>query len=268
MKIIKLLLFAAVIIGAVVLLISVMSSDKEEDAVEDITSAEAKEWKAKIDQLCDEDNWSEAGYRSIESGIHTDRETSKGELITLDEENALLKYLFTASCSDLYSRVDEFFKGSDYSASDLKSYENTVSFLDSKAGSFGSDSNLANASTMISEYRQLLGLLSFSSHASYSRPLRPFKVVSADAARDRINRMKYYKSHFSKNTSIRNRVASLASDRARAESEYYMNLEKAIENHYGSTRNSELLDDEIRFDEISTNSSARSRLSSFVERSK
>ena len=89
--------------------------------------------------------------------------------------------------------------------------------------------------------------------------------MSADAAQNKVKSLKHYSSHFSKNPSIKSKVDNLASNRSKAESDYYMNLEKAVENHYKSTKDLEvLLDDQIRFDEISTNQSAKSRLTSFV----
>ena len=110
-----------------------------------------------------------------------------------------------------------------------------------------------------------MGSLSFSSSASYSHPLRSFNAISADAAQSRIKSLKYYNSHFSKNPTIKNQVSNLATNRAKAESDYYMNLEKAVENHYKTTKDLEvLLEDQIRFNQITTHTNAKSRLSSFV----
>lgn len=259
------LILALLIIGAVVGLIFLMSPSKEKEEIPDFASVQANEWKSQINDLCEEDKWTETGFKKIETGIHTDRVTSHGDLISMDEEAALQKYLFTASCSYLNKQVDALFRQASYPANTVKSSEEMLIFLNSKLESFGSNSNLTEASNLLSEYHQLLGALSFSGSASYSHPLRAFNAMSADAAQNRIKSLKYYNSHFSKNPSIKNQVSNLASNRAKAESDYYLNLEKAVENHYKSTKDLEiLLEDQIRFNQITTNTSAKSRLSSFV----
>lgn len=265
-KIFKLIILAAVLVGAVVGLMFIIDPGKKEDSGPIVQSAEAKEWKEKINALCQDGKWSVQGYNSISTGIHTDWKTSQGELISKDEENTLRKYLYTASCNCLNKEVNQLFKQSTYPAGKLKSVEDMDSFLNSQSSEFGSDSNLSEASRIISEYHQLLGSLSFNgTAASYSHPLRAFNATSADAVQSRIKSLKYYSSHFSKNPSVRSKVDNLSSDRARAESDYYMNLEKAIENHYRSTRDlGVLLDDQIRFEQISTNDNAKTRLNSFV----
>lgn len=264
-KLIKLLLLAVVLVGAVVGLMYIIAPSNGGNEVPDLTSAQANEWKEQIDKLCEKGNWNAKGYNAIETGIHTDRVTSNGELISLDEENALQKYLFTASCNSLNKQVSELFKQSSYPAASIKSSEDMLTFLNGKLGNFGSNSNLSEASNIVSEYHQLMGSLSFSGSASYSHPLRAFNAMSADAAQNRIKSLKYFNSHFSKNPTIKNQVSNLAANRAKAESDYYMNLEKAVENHYKSSQDlGVLLDDQIQFDQISTNSSAKSRLNSFV----
>ena len=140
-----------------------------------------------------------------------------------------------------------------------------LTFLNGKLQNFSSNSNLTEASNILSEYHQLMGSLSFSSAASYSRPLRAYNAISADAAQKRINSLKYYNSHFSKNPTIKNQVGNLASNRAKAEYDYYDNLEKAIERHSKGTKDlTELLEDESKFELISSNSSAVNRLNNFV----
>ena len=264
-KIIKLILIAAILVGAVIGLMDIMAPSNNEEEVPDFASAQANEWKSQINDLCKVGKWTESGFKKIETGIHTDRVTSQGDLISMDEEAALQKYLFTASCSYLNKQVDGLFKQTNYPANTVKSSEDMLSFLNTKLDSFGPNSNLSEASNLLSEYHQLLGALSFSGNATYSRPLKPFNAMSADAAQNKVKSLKHYSSHFSKNPSIKSKVDNLASNRSKAESDYYMNLEKAVENHYKSTKDLEvLLDDQIRFDEISTNQSAKSRLTSFV----
>jgi len=264
-KLIKLILIAAVLVGAVIGLMYLIAPSSNEDAVPDFSSAQANEWKEQINSLCKEGKWSQAGFNKIETGIHTDRVTSQGDLISMDEEAALQKYLFTASCAYLNKQVDGLFKQSSYPANTVKSSEDMLSFLNSKLENFGTNSNLTEASNILSEYHQLLGALSFNGNASYSRPLRAFNAMSAEAAQGRIKSLKHYGSHFSKNPSIKSKVDNLASNRAKAESDYYSNLERAVENHYKSTKDLVvLLEDQSRFDAISTNQSAKSRLNSFV----
>ncbi len=264
-KLIKLLILAAVLIGAVIGIMYIIAPDNGEDKGPQVSSPTANEWKEQINKLCEKGKWNAKGYTGIETGIHTDRVTSEGELISLDEENALQKYLFTASCSSLNKLVNELFKQSSYPAASVKSSEDMLVFLNGKLENFGSNSNLTEASNILSEYHQLMGSLSFSGSASYSHPLRAFNAMTADAAQNRIKSLKYYNTHFSKNPTIKNQVNNLASNRAKAESDYYMNLEKAVENHYKSSQDlGVLLDDQIRFEQISTNSNAKSRLNSFI----
>lgn len=264
-KLIKLLLLAAIVGGAVIGLMYIIAPDNGGNEGPQVSSPTANEWKEQIINLCENGKWNANGYNAIATGIHTDRVTSNGDLISLDEENALQKYLFTASCNSLNKQVNELFKQSSYPATSVKSFENMLAFLNGKLEDFGANSNLTEASNILSEYHKLMGSLSFSSSASYSHPLRAFNAMSADAAQNRIKSLKYYNSHFSKNPTIKSQVSNLASNRAKAESDYYMNLEKAVENHYKSSQDLEtLLDDQIRFDQISTNSNAKSRLNSFV----
>lgn len=264
-KLIKLILIAAVLVGAVIGLMYIIVPEHNDEDIPDFASAQANEWKAQINDLCKEGKWTESGFKKIETGIHTDRVTSHGDLISMDEEAALQKYLFTASCSYLNKQVDGLFKQTSYPAHMVKSSEDMLTFLNTKLDGFGANSNLSEASNMLSEYHQLLGAISFSAHASYTRPLKAFAAMSAEAAQNRVQSLKHYSSHFSKNPSIKSMVHNLASNRAKAEADYYMNLAKAVEKHYKSTNDiTVLLDDQIRFDEISTNPSAKSRLASFV----
>jgi len=265
MKFLKLSIIAVIVICTIIGLLYIIAPDDESDKGPQVYSEVANEWKSQINDLCKEGKWTENGFKKIETGIHTDRVTSQGYLISMDEEAALQKYLFTASCSYLNKQVDGLFKQTSYPANTVKSSEDMLSFLNTKLDNFGSNSNLSEASNLLSEYHQLLGALSFNGNARYFRPLKAFNAMSADAAQNRVKSLKHYSSHFSQNPSIKSKVDNLASNRAKAESDYYMNLEKAVENHYKSTKDLEvLLDDQIRFDEISTNQSAKSRLTSFV----
>lgn len=264
-KYIYLLLLVAAIIGLVVVLTKGSGPDPNRPAVPDFQSADAKEWAQKIDALCQDGKWSPEGYSDLSNGIHTDWATSQGELISFDEESSLQNYLFAASCYALNTRIDKLFQQSSYPADQVKSAEDALAFLTGKIDAYGSNSNLTTAANILKEYKVLLGSLSFARSASYSRPLRAYNAPSADAARQAINALKYYSSHFSKNTSISQQVNNLAANRAQAESNYYSALERSIENHYrGSDDLAGLLNDQMQFDEICTNSSAKSKLNTYI----
>lgn len=265
MKAIKLLLIAVVIIGAVVGLLYLNS---ESDGINEpeFTSQKANEWKTKINALCKENNWTPASYQKIETGIRTDNATSNGNLVNNEEERILKKYLFALSCSSLLEDADKHFKQDAYAEHKIEGYEDACNFLLGEAECFESNSNLAELNGLLTEYRTLTSSLGFSSKAVYSRPLKAFPSVSVEALKRRIEGMKHYPSHFSHNASIRTQVRNLASDRARAERTYYENLETLIEKNYQSGRRIEvLLEDQIRFNEISTNKAAIKQLDEFVK---
>ena len=264
MKLTKLLLLAFVLIGGISGIVYLNSQTPTIDEPE-YGNPQANEWKNKIKALCKEDAWSVSGYTSIESGIHTDRVTSKGELITTDEENSLQAFLFASSCNYLKESADKLFKQSSYPTDKLNKLEGALELLRGKVSEFDANSNLTEASNMFNAYHQVMGMLSFGATASYSRPLKAYSGGSADGRKARIQGIPYYKSHFSNNSSIRSKVESIDADMKRAEEHYYSNLEQLVEKHYKSTgRIEELLEDQIRFDEISTNSSAKSKLKNFV----
>ena len=264
MKLIKLLLIALVLIGGISGIVYLNSQTPTIEEPE-YGNPQANEWKNKIIALCKEDAWSVSGYTSIESGIHTDRVTSKGELVTTDEENSLQAFLFASSCNYLKESADKLFKQSSYPTDKLNKLEGALELLRGKVSEFDTNSNLTEASNMFNAYHQVIGMLSFGATASYSRPLKAYSGGSADGRKARIQGIPYYKSHFSNNSSIRSKVESIDTDMKRAEEQYYSNLEQLVEKHYKSTgRIEELLEDQIRFDEISTNSSAKSKLKNFV----
>lgn len=264
MKAIKLLIIAIILVGAVIGLLYINPGTDEIQEPE-FTSEQANEWKEKINELCKDDNWSVSGYESIETGICTDNAIGDGELINDDEKRTLLKYLFALSCSSLFENADAHFKQTSYSDKKIEKFEKAVVFLSKAVNNFGTNSNLKELSAILSDYAELKSFFGFSSNAKYTKPLKEFSAPSAEALKNKINKLKYYKSHFSKNTSINAKVSNLASDRNRAEQKYYENLELLVEKNYQSSgRIEELLDDQIRFNEISTNSSAIKKLTTFV----
>lgn len=265
MKLIKLLLIALVLIGGISGIVYLNSQTPTIEGPE-YGNPQANEWKNKIIALCKEDAWSVSGYTSIENGIHTDRVTSKGELVTTDEENSLQAFLFASSCNYLKESADKLFKQSSYPTDKLNKLEGALEFLRGKVSGFDANSNLTEASNMFNAYHQVMGMLSFGATASYSRPLKAYSGGSADGRKAKIQGLPYYKSHFSNNSSIRSKVESIDADMKRAEEQYYSNLEQLIEKHYKPTtgRLGELLEDQVRFDDISTNDYAKSKLENFI----
>ena len=264
MKYLKLLLIAIILIGGVSGLVY-LNSEPDSIEIPEFSSARANEWKQKIIDLCKEGVWSVTGYNDIEQGIHTDRIASQGKLITMDEEISLVKFLFASSCAYLKNGTDNHFQQTSYSDTKIAQYEKALDHLRAQQSKFEANSNLPAASNLLTAYRQLMKMLSFGATATYSRPLKPYSGGSADGRRSKIQNMPYYKSHFSKNADIRSKVETLDQRMRGAEQEYYANLEKLVENHYkNSGRIEELLEDQMRFEEISTNPSAKKKLNSFV----
>lgn len=265
MKIVKLLLLAIVLVGGIVALLWLKPEPGKKGEGPEVGSPQAKMWKGKIKELCQEGKWGVDGYKWIEGGIHSDRVNSDGELIRITEEQALVKYLFALSCSYLWESADKHFQQTSYSEKKIKEYRAALEFLNGKVGEFGANSNLTNVSDLLAGYDRLKGGFGFSSKATYTRPLKAFPSASASSQESRIRGMKYWKSHFSHNTSLRKRLDNLEEDRRRAEREYYENLERLVEENYRSMSRIEvLLTDQIRFNEISTNEQAKKKLDEFV----
>lgn len=266
MKIVKLLLLAIVLVGGIVALLWLKPEPKKGVEGPEVGSPQAKMWKGKIEELCQEGKWTVAGYKGIEGGIHSDRVNSDGELIRITEEQALVKYLFALSSSSLWENADKHFQQSAYSEKKIDGYREALEFLNGKVGEFGANSNLTNVSGLLSGYDRLKKGFGFSGKATYSRPLKAFPSASVSSLENRIKGMKYWKSHYSHNTSLRKRLDNLEKDRKRAEREYYENLERLVEENYQSMPRIEvLLADQIRFNEISTNEEAKEKLDEFVK---
>lgn len=261
MKFLKLILVAIVLIGVISGLIWWQNRPDAETGPE-VSSATAKEIKEQIKDFCKDGKWSVDGYSAIESRIHMD---SVNYNIEMQEAKSLRMFLYSSSSIYVKEGVDNLFKQSAYSDSKIEHFEKALNHLRGKISEQGGNSNLTDASNMLSAYHQLMAALSFGANATYSRPLKAYSCGSAEGRKNRIQGIPYYKSHFSNNTSIRAKVDRIESDMRDAEKRYYDNLEKLVESHYKSTgRIEELLEDQIRFDEISTNSSAKERLKKFV----
>lgn len=265
MKFLKLLIIAVIIIGGIAALV-LFSGGHESIPGPSVSSAQAKDWRGKIDALCKDNAWNANGYERIESGVHTDFVTSDGRLITRSEESSLQAYLFASSCLWIKEKTDNMFKKDGYPTSDLKRFEGAVNLLKQKEAKRGRNSNLTEAESLFSSYHRLLSLLEYkSAHASYSHPLRAYSGNGASNRKATIERLPYYKTHFSRNTSLKAKVNQLGKETQGAETRYYDELEKCIERHYEQTGDlGRLLEDQLRFDEISNNSSAKSRLNNFV----
>lgn len=267
-KYIKLLFLGIIFVGAIIGIIFVVAPGNEIKETPDFSSETANEWKEIINDMCQDNNWSEKKYIEIEQGIHTDRVTSNGSLISSDEDIALQNYLFSSSCQYLWDEANSLFAKKSYPEGEIKNVEDMKTFLGSQLEDHTPNSNWQQSSNIISEYHQLMNYITYSSHATYSHPLKAFSAISADAAKSKIRSLKYYGSHFSKNTKIMEQVNNLEANRNRAEREYYANLEKAIENHYNHSYNSSMLSaamqDEIDFESICPNQSLVDKLENFV----
>lgn len=266
MKLIKLLLIAIVLVGGICGIVIWMNCDDNSIPAPDVTSEQAKMWKGRIDAMCEEGEWTAEEYENIETGVHTDRVTSNGNLISMDEERSLKKYLFALSCKYVKEGADNLFQQSTYPKGEVEHYEEVLSLLQERAADNDANSNLEDASKFYAAYHKLLNLFSFGASATYTRPLKAYSGGSANGRRATIEQLPYYKSHFCNNDDIRERVATLEADMRRAEQEYYSNLERCVEQHYRQNgRIEELLEDQIRFEEISTNSAAKERLDNFTK---
>lgn len=263
-KILKLLGLAIVVMGCIVVLMIVMPDPQGGGGGGDIESHRGKELQEEIDKLCSGNNWTEVGFKNLEMKIHTDKMHGN---VSQDEELALKNYLFAASCKFLNMEVDNSFQQKSYSDSDIKSYNKMLDFLNSRPQKSGTNSNLTEASNILSEYNQLLSAMSYKGTATYTKPLKAFDQTGIDNAIRRIKSLKHYGSHFSKNSSVNEKLASLSSHKDNAEEEYYNALESAIERHYNSTSYDveALLEDKIRFDAIAKKfPSAKSRLETYL----
>ena len=262
MKFIKLIFVAAILVGVIAGLI--WWQNREDSKVGPIvTTPTANEIKEQIISFCKEGKWSADGYGKIETRIHTDSVYSN---IEMQEANSLRMFLYSSSCIYVKEGVDKLFQQESYPPGKIAHYENALNHLRGKISEQGGNSNLTEASNMFSAYHQLMTALSFGANAVYSRPLKAYSGGSADGRKSRIQGMPYYKSHFSKNSSIRSKVDRIDSDMKDAEKKYYESLEQLVENHYKSTgRIEEILEDQIRFEEISTNKSANSKLDHFIK---
>lgn len=267
MKYIKLLIIAAVLVGAVALLLLITQGGNRSSKA-GVTSSCAKKFETEINDLCKEGKWNQQGYKNLQNKINTfanDRNLQPGE------KNSLSLYLYTESCKSIYERADKLFCQSSYPSEEVVSLESNLNFLEKLKG--GSNSNLTQGLNMLHEYKIVMDCCSFSSNAKYSDPLKAFNAGTAEIMKGRIQGMKYYKSHFCKNPEIREKIENISSNLAKAESEYYVNLEKCVEEHYYSQIKKSLpkwqaleqaQKDYDRFKEISTNSFATTKLFNFI----
>lgn len=265
MKILKLILLAAVLIGAIVVVANwddiLPNPNPNPNPDIEVSSAMAKEIKEQIKTLCQDGKWNAGGYASIESRIHTD---SLNENIDMMEARSLRMYLYASSCSYVKEHTDKLFQQSTYAPASVSFLEGAVNLLKQKAAVQGSNSNLTEAGSLFSAYRQLLGALKQkAATVAYTRPLRAYSNADAKGRKARVQAMPYYQSHFSRNSSIKGQVARLGEDGG--EHNYYAKLEQLVEQQYRRTHNlDQLLSDQIRFGEISTNAAATERLNQFV----
>ncbi len=267
MKYVKLLIIAVVLIGAVSLLLFITQGGGGGSKA-GVTSSCAKKFETEINDLCKEGKWTIQAYKNLQNKINT---FAKDGNLQPGEQNSLSLFLYTESCKSIFDRADKLFKQSSYPSDKVSSVESALKFLEGLKA--GSNSNLTQGLNMLHEYKTVLACCSFGSGATYSNPLKAFNGGTAEAMKGRIQGMKYYKSHFSNNPTIRAKIDNLASNLTKAESEYYVNLEKCVEDHYygqvkKGTPKWQALEqaqrDYDRFKSISTNSSATSKLFNFI----
>lgn len=273
MKYIKLLIIAALLVGAVSLLLLITQGGNSGSKA-GVTSSCAKKFETEINDLCKviergkEWKWSQQAYKNLQNKINT---FAKDGNLQPGEKNSLSLYLYTESCKAMFEYADKLFSQSSYPSDKVNSLESNLKFLESLKA--GSNSNLTQGLNMLHEYRTVIACCSFSSNAKYSDPLKAFNAGTAETMKGRIQGMKYYKSHFCKNPEIRSKIENLSSNLTKAESEYYVNLERCVEEHYYSLVKKgipkwQALDqaqkDYDRFKVISTNTSATSRLNNFI----
>lgn len=266
MKYLKLVFIAVILIGAVSLLVLFTQSGGEGTKA-GVKSSCAKKFEREIIELCKDGKWTQQGYKNLDNKINT---FAKDGNIQIGEKNSLCLFLYTESCKSLFESADKMFKLSTYPTGKVSSLESSLKFLESLKA--GSNSNLTQGLSMFHEYRTLLACCSFSSNATYSNPLKAFNGGTAESIKGKIHGMKYYNSHFSNNPTIRAKIDNLASNLSRAESEYYMNLEKCVEANFYKIKNAssewqalEQTDrDYERFKVISTNQTATSKLQKFL----
>jgi len=260
-KYIKLSLLALGLVGLVVGLFFIPRP--EPIPTPDLASYEANIWKEKIDKLCQDGKWSVDGYETIEEGIHYDNEVSDGEVISDEEERILTTYLYSMTCNLLWTAADEHFKQPEYVDSKVRAFMDAKNLLDKKAREFDKNGNQKNFSDIVSAYRYIIGAISFNTKPKYSNPLPVFSNEDPEKVKNAILGSRFYKSHFSRNSKIKNRLSSFITDWNRAEQEFYMNLELAIETQYPEY-NMSLLDDQIQFATISKNNDAIDRLEMYI----
>ena len=267
MKYIKLLIIAAVLIGAVALLLFITQGGSSGSKA-GVTSSCAKKFETEINDLCKEGKWTVQAYKNLQNKINT---FAKDGNLQPGEQNSLSLFLYTESCKSIFDRADKLFKQSYYPEDRVSSVKSALKFLEGLKA--GSNSNLTQGLNMLYEYDIVKACCSFGSKASYSNPLKRFNGGKAESMKGRIQGLKYYKSHFCNNPTIREMVKNLASNLAKAEAEYYMNLEKCIEAHYHELVKNDtakwkalkqVQKDQECFDSISTNASARDSLSKFI----
>ena len=267
MKYIKLIIIAAVLVGAVTLLLFITQGGGSGSKA-GVTSSCAKKFETEINDLCKEGKWTVLAYKNLQNKINT---FAKDGNLQPGEQNSLSLFLYTESCKSIFEKADKLVSQSSYPSDKVKSIEDDLNFLEGLKA--GSNSNLTQGLNMLHEYKTVLACCSFSSNAKYSAPLKAFSAGTAETMKGRIQGLKYYKSHFHKNPDIRAKIENLASNLAKAESEYYVNLEKCVESHFYSQINNgvpkwqalnQAQQDYERFKEISTNSAATSRLFNFV----
>lgn len=265
-KYIKLALIAIILVGGIIAYFLVPRSESVYEP--ELYSSAATEWKGKIDQFCQNTNWSTDGYLEIEKGIYYDWEVSNGEVISDSELRILYEYLFSMSCSHLWEAADEHFKKAPYEDSMIKTFVSGRTLLASRAKEYSKNGNQLNFSELVGTYGYIMGAIHFDTKPKYSKPFPSFSKEKPEEVQKRIMGLRFYKSHFSKNPAIKSKVEAYIDYWKKAEQEFYSNLEKEIEKHYLNMKDYDLvtiMQDQLDFLEVSTNAQANQALEYFIQ---
>lgn len=262
MKYLKITLIVAILAAVILATIILPGLKGEKIKAPSFSNPIANQWKEKINNLCNGKNWVDSTYISIETGVQTDY---KMENLSYDEKSALTDYLFAFSCLYLDTTADNLFKKSSYPDSDVQRCRSALTLLLAKQTAEQRNSHLSKANALISTYSRIMSLINPSRQARYVKPFEAFPEIDAARSKAEIQSMQYYKSHFSNNPTITSAVNSLERIVRDAETQYYNDLERLIEQHYNSTKDYVALNyDDAELQEICPNSEASHRLERFI----
>ena len=156
MKLIKIVLLIAVIVGVIIGTFKFCSRDVSV-TIPDFSNPDAQQWRDDIVELCSEGNWSSEGYEKIEIGLRTD---NQNRVISNDEKFSLDKLLVALTCQYLWNKTDRLFKQTSYPPASIQSCRTMRDFMSSRIERGETNSNYNNASSLIGAYDRVLSLVS------------------------------------------------------------------------------------------------------------